>query len=158
MNKKILGIILTISMLVSFITVPNTAQAAIGIDHEAQVSKLNAFGILSGYPDAAYNASAQVTAKEFIDAAYKVADKGNAAQYDTVAANFGVKYDDKTITAQSAGAILLTLLNYNFEAEAKGGYPSGYNSVIANYKLLDGANQAMDAPLTNDAMAVMLYN
>ncbi len=157
MNKRILGIILTISMLASLLSFNITAQAAIGIEHEAQVSKLNAFGILTGYPDTNYKATATVTAKDFTDAAYKLSGR-NGDFTAEMASKFGFGAEDKTITMQNALAVLLTALDYGYEADAQGGYPSGYIKVASTYGLLEGTSLAATDNLTNDAMAVILYN
>ena len=158
MNKKVFSMILALSMLVSVYAFPISGHAALGIEHEAQVSKLNAFGILTGYPDTNYKASDNVSAKEFVTAAYKLA----GIDFDftgTMASKFGFKADDKSITIQNAVAVLLTALNYSEEAEYYGGYPNGYNKVASNNKLLDGiAGGSAGNNLTKDSMAVLLYN
>lgn len=157
MNKRLIGIILSISMLISLFGSGITARAAIGIEHEAEVSKLNAFGILTGYPDTNYKAGAAVAAKDFVAAAYKTANReGDFA--GAMAQKFGFGAEDKTISVQNAIAVLLTALDYGYEAEAAGGYPSGYNKTASSYKLLNGAGISFTDNLTNDAMAVILYN
>lgn len=157
MNKRFLGIILAISMLMSLCSFNITAQAAIGIEHEAEVSKLNAFGILTGYPDTSYKASTAVTAKDFTAAAYKLSGKEGDFTAE-MASKFGFGVDDKTISVQNTLAVLLTALDYGYEADAQGGYPSGYIKAATTYGILDGVSLSATDNLTNDAMAVILYN
>lgn len=158
MNKRFLSIVLALTVILSTLTgIGTVAYAAIGIEHEAQVSKLNAFGILSGYPSADYKADAQVTARDFVIAAYKL----SGAEVDAtaeMAGKFGFNADDKSIGVINAAAVLLTALDLKTEAESSGGYPGGYRSTAAKYGLFDGIGISDDAKLTNDAMAVMLYN
>ena len=68
MNKRILSVTLILSLILSLCTFNITANAAIGIEHEEQVSKLNAFGILTGYPNTSYDAGAAVSASDFVGA------------------------------------------------------------------------------------------
>ncbi len=157
MSKRLLSIALTLSMLLTIGVFTTATQAAIGIEHEEQVSKLNAFGILSGYPDSGYQADAQVAAKDFTIAAYKLAGK-DGDMTEILAEQFGFKAEDKSITVQQAAAVLLTALDFKYEAESYGSYPDGYYQAALNHKLLKGIRLARDANLTNDAMAVMLYN
>lgn len=156
MSKRIFGIALVLSMLLS-VCVFVGADAAIGIDHEEQVSKLNAFGILSGYPDAGYKADAQVTAKDFVNAACKLAG-GNDDAAASMEEKFGFKTEDNSITVLNAAAVLLTAIDYSYEAETYGGYPNGYSRTASRHKLFSGIGLSLDDKLTNDAMAVMLYN
>lgn len=157
MNKRILGIILTISMLLSMCEFSLTAQAALGIEHEEEVSKLNAFGILTGYPDTSYKASSTVSAKDFVNAAYKTA--GLSGDFTSaMAQKFGFDAADNTITVQAAAAVLLSALSYDAETELYGGFPEGYIKVSSTNGLLVGIKLSLNENLTNDAMAVMLYN
>lgn len=157
MNKRVLSIILVLSTVISACVFAMPAHAAIGIAHEAEVSKLSAFGILTGYPDANYKASDTVSAGDFTAAAYKLlgVDGDHTA---AMAKKFGFGADDKTITLQNALAVLFSILNYDYEADANGGYPNGYYKMAAGYKVLTGTGLAMTDNLTKDAMAVILYN
>lgn len=158
MNKKlgIVGLFTVLAMMVSIFPFGTVAYANVGIDHEAQVSKLNAFGILTGYPDADYKADAQVTASDFVRAACKL--RGMDGDFaETEGAKFGFKADDKTITLQAAAAVLLDVFDYEYEANTYGGFPDGYMKTAAKYGLTSGIGLSSTDKLTNDAMAVMLY-
>ena len=59
MKKRMLSIILTLAVLVSMLIPVTGAQAALGINHELEVSLMAALGIVPGYPDN-YEADAAV--------------------------------------------------------------------------------------------------
>lgn len=157
MNKRILSVTLILSLILSLCTFNITANAAIGIEHEEQVSKLNAFGILTGYPNTSYDAGGAVSASDFVGAAYRLA--GIDGDFtDAMAQKFGFKADDKTIAVQTAVAVLFNALGYGYEADAMGGYPNGYTRLASSTGILNGTASAATDNLTNDAMAVLLYN
>ncbi len=157
MNKRIISITVILSVILSMCVFTLNANAAIGIAHEEQVSKLNAFGILSGYPDKNYKADAQVSAKDFVEAAYKLTGHGSGAT-ELVADKFGFSSNDKSISVQNAVSTVLYLLEYESLANALGGYPNGYKKAALETELLNGISISFDGKLTNDAMALMLYN
>ncbi len=157
MSKRIISLFTALTVLISVCVFGTSAYADIGIEHESQVSKLNAFGILTGYPDPAYKADAQVTAKDFVIAAYKL--RGMDGDFtESAAAKFGFKADDKSITVQAAAAVLLNVFDYGYEADTYGGYPDGYMRTASKYGLMSGIGLSSNDKLTNDAMAMMLYN
>lgn len=69
------------------------------------------------------------------------------------------KYPDRTITYMQAVKALISVLGYDYDANRKGGYPSGYLSCASGLKITKGTeNTDPDAPLTYGTLCILLYN
>lgn len=69
------------------------------------------------------------------------------------------RYPDRTITYMQAVKALVSVLGYDFDANQKGGYPSGYLSSASSLKITKGTeNTDKDDPLTYGTLCILLYN
>ncbi len=150
MKKRVLGFALTLLMLVSLIIPTGSAQAAMGVNHELQVSLMAALGIVPGYPDN-YEAAAKVSQKDFVTYAY--AAVGTVlSDADTIAEGFGFD-GESDITYEQAARVILSVTGYSAVAGS-----DGY-SYVQSAGLFSGvSNASKGAYVTTESAAVMLYN
>ena len=64
----------------------------------------------------------------------------------------------RNLTVQEVSKIFVTLLGYRLEAEYNGGYPQGYYNIAYKIKLLNNVLLPMDAEITADRLAKIIYN
>lgn len=151
MKNKILGFILTLSMLISLLVPVTGVQAAMGIKHETEVSLMAALGIVPGYPDN-YNADAAVTQKDFIKYAYAAVGT-EISDPESFAKNLGLE-GNEDITITQAAAVILKVTGYENIMGSTDAY-----TYAQSIKVFSGvSNAAAEAKVTTEAAAVMLYN
>lgn len=155
MKRKALNIILTLSLLLSFI-VPVNSDAALGVAHERELSVLNALGILSGYPDEAYDPEAAVTRDDFLETAYRLT--GNEADSaETAASILGVAGGSSEMTVVEAVKAVVNAIGYGSLASL---YGNNYPTIASMYGIADGIGSPADSAdkVTNDKMVMLLWN
>ncbi len=65
---------------------------------------------------------------------------------------------DDNVSMPEAVTVLVKLLGYGVEADAKGGYPSGYLSVAAELDIANGGASSSAAPIGRDVFYKLVYN
>lgn len=153
MKKRMLSIILTLAVLVSMLIPVTGAQAALGINHELEVSLMAALGIVPGYPDN-YEAGAAVKASDFAKYAYAAvgSDVGNAESF---VRNQGID-PDSNITYLQAEKIIFGASDYDRVISASNSTAHEYAKASG---LLNGVTYSSENdPITLEAAAVMLNN
>lgn len=151
MKKKILGLVLTLSMLITLLVPVTGAQAALGIKHETEVSLMAALGIVPGYPYN-YKPDQTVTCAEFVKYAFAAVDTdiGNSEEY---ARSIGL---DPAAPIKYVEAENIVLLATNYVNMMGGTDTHTYSMSLG---LLSGcSNSAADAQVTLESAAMMLYN
>ncbi|MDO5398388.1 MAG: hypothetical protein Q4G33_10710 [bacterium] len=149
--KKLFSVIITLSMLAALLVQP--AQAALGINHELEVSVVAALGIVPGYPSN-YSAQEPVKQSDFIKYAYAAVgvDIDNA---DSMAANFGMD-GASDITVDRAERVIFAVSDYD---KVMGAIEANIHSSAQKLGLLNGVSNAIPDAVVNMEMAsVMLYN
>lgn len=152
MKKKILSFIAVLSLLASLCIPVAPAQAAMGIKHELEVSLMAALGIMPGYPDN-YNADETVKQKDFVDYAYRAVG-ASMPDADSAAKNFGMT-GDEDITVSQAADVLMNVTEYALIAR---GTNQDNITFAQSTGLFSGVSGSMDAKLTKENAAVLLYN
>lgn len=186
MNKKVMGLLLTVIMLFSVI-VPTSAATTRFVDLEGkdcadEVAILSTLGIVEGINEEQYAPDRGVTraqvatiltrlmgAEETMAGADIFADvPGDHWAYQYVAAAYnaglvvgmgdGTFAPEEHVTYAQLVKMLLCLMGYDVQAEAAGGYPGGYYSKAAQMGMLAGIDAEMDKAVSRGNMAIILYN
>lgn len=152
MKKKIISIISIISVLVTLIIPMNAAQAAIGINHEFEVSLMAALDVLPGYPND-YKADDAVLQKDFVDYAYRAIGIRVNDSLST-AKNLGLN-GEENITVQQAVKVIFETTEYKILPEAQGSDIKGFAQRIG---LLYGVKNDFNSPISKEDAAMILYN
>lgn len=150
MKKRILGIVLTLSMLISVLVPVTVTQAAMGINHELQVSLMAALGIVPGYPDN-YNAEAKVSQNDFITYAY-AAVGAEMNDSEAQAKSFGFE-GTSNITYDQAVQVILRVTGYSTFAGN-----DGYSYMQSEGLFTGVVNASKTAEVTYEGAVMMLYN
>ncbi len=150
MKKRILGLVLTLSILMGLPVSVTVTHAAIGINHELQVSLMAALGVVPGYPDN-YDAAAKVSQKDFITYAYAAVGT-ELADTTAVAAALGMD-GDSNITYEQAASVVLQVTGYSAIAGS-----DGYAYMQSSGLYSGVTNATKNAEVTTEGTAVMLYN
>lgn len=149
--KKLFSVILTLSMLAAFYVQP--AEAALGINHELEVSVMAALGIVPGYPSN-YSAQEPVKAADFIKYAYAAVGVNIDNTEDTAAA-FGMD-GASDITVDQAEKIIFKVSDYD---KVIGSFETDAHSYAQKCGLLNGVSNAVpDSKVNMEMASVMLYN
>ncbi|MBR2404191.1 MAG: S-layer homology domain-containing protein, partial [Clostridia bacterium] len=176
MNKKIISLVLILSLVVSLcpfsafasVSTPDALQAfGVATDAEATADKITR----SAFVTMAVRMSGvnmNLYAGEIVD--YPFTDvSASAAEYPYIKAAYdmglvsgngsGIFGGNDQVTLHQAAKILVTLLGYKEKAEALGGYPYGYMNVANEKDLFDNmADLDAAAPLSADAARELILN
>ncbi len=154
MKKKISSVILTLSMLISLLVPMTTAQAALGINHEFEVSLMAALGIVPGYPES-YTASAPVSQSEFVQYAYASVDI-EIGNYEDVVKSYNWQSGSTQITVSQASQVIFDAIGYTPLLNRIGIDPYEY----AKQKgILKGvANGSAESGVTTESAVMIIYN
>ncbi len=181
--KKIISFIIAVSLLCSSAIFTAHANEFDYSMHEKEVNVLNDLGISTKDESGALN-EASPTRAELAVLAMKalgfssipytnqenpftdVPSSHWAYSYIMHAKNIGLFNGtskttfspDAIIDSAQAIATMVKMLNYKSQAELTGGYPSGYLSIAASLKILDGTSLASDNTITREQLYVLLYN
>ncbi|MBQ4528199.1 MAG: S-layer homology domain-containing protein [Clostridia bacterium] len=177
--RKILSLILCISLLTSVLSVGTYAQSDTVNDHSEAVEVLERLSMLPGDFDAEKNigfAGFVSMAMKLTGMSYNAAEgeKSPFKDVDTYDEHYGaiklawqmgilsgygdgtVGYDEK-VTLDRGAKILLSMLGYDVKAQAKGGYPAGYIIVAGELDMLTNLGDA-SSYLTCGQAAQLIYN
>ncbi len=151
-----------------------------GTNYETAVEVLAAFGIVEGKPEGNYDPDGSLTRAEMatiILRAINLADgiTGKDIFADVPSTHWAYSYvsaayqmgiingidaqtfaPDATVTYEQAVKMVVAALGYGVQADALGGYPSGYLVKATQLDLLKGV--ATDATMTRGNMAILIYN
>ncbi|MBR5218690.1 MAG: S-layer homology domain-containing protein [Clostridia bacterium] len=186
MNKKVMGLLLAVTMLFAVIMPTSAATTKFvdldGKDCADEVAILTTLGIVEGIneeqyaPDRGVNRAQVATiltrlmgAEETMsgtDIFVDVPGDHWAYQYVTAAYNAGLIVGmgdgtfapDEYVTYAQLVKMLLCLMGYDVQAEAAGGYPGGYYAKAAQMGMLAGIDAEMDKAVSRGNMAIILYN
>lgn len=182
--------LLTALVLVFSTLIGSTAFAAVnsdvaGTDFEEAVGKLQAVGVMQGYPDGTFLPNGEITRAEFAKIAVVALGLGDAAEaskgttkfpdvaashwaagYVNLAASRGLitGYPDGTykpegkLTNAEAITILCRLVGLGPVIDKEGTWPANYVGRAANEGILDGVSVAAGTNATRGFVAEMLVN
>ncbi len=180
MIKKILTLVLAVSMLVMPVAAAGLTDIA-GNAYEKEITFLNAIGIVEGRSGSEYAPDEALTRAEmvtivlrllniegaqpttFVDAKDHWASNaiGTAASMGIVNGVNATHFSpDGKLTYPQAVKMLVCALGYDVQAQALGGYPSGYLAKASQLGILDGTsdkgdvNRAQMAKLVANAVEV----
>lgn len=185
LTKKIIAMILTLSMFVSMsvfaLEFPDVANDDA---NEEAINVLSSLGIIKGYEDGTFMPDKQVTRAELTSLLMRlmnlsitgitVTDSG----YTDVATNHWAVYDIKTasnmgiikgfgdgtfgpeesVTFEQAVKMVVAMLGYENLAIGKGGWPNGYVMQGRELGLLNKAEMTQTEPAPRKIIAQILYN
>ncbi len=181
--KKGLTLLLTIVLFFTMSTANTTAAPfidTIGENCETAVTVLSALGIVEGKSGGFYDPDSALTRAEMATIILRAMGMtggpatGNVftdvPQSHWASANISVAYQlgiingtsattfepDKSVTYEQGVKMIVAALGYTVQAEALGGYPSGYLAKASQLDLLKGVGTA--AEMTRGSMANLLYN
>ncbi len=181
--KKGLTLLLTVVMVLTM-SVANTSAASFadtaGTNCETAVNVLAALGIVEGKGEGAFEPDSALTRAEMATIILRAMNlEGGAAGRDIFTdvpqshwayANIAAAYQigiingtsattfepDKSVTYEQAVKMVVAALGYSVQADALGGYPSGYLSKATQLDILK--NVAKGGEMTRGNMANLLYN
>ena len=183
--KKVLALVVVFTMMLStvaFAAYPDVAEDA---DYATAVEVLSALEILKGDDKGNFNPDADITRAEFaavVCRALGLEDSANGAKGSTAFAdvaadhwatgyinlanqmgiingygdgNFGP--EDK-VTYEQAVKMLVCSLGFEYMAQTKGGWPTGYLVVANNYGVTAGVKATAGEPAARSIVAELTYN
>ncbi|MDD6309132.1 MAG: S-layer homology domain-containing protein [Clostridia bacterium] len=178
--KKFLAIILIILMMAGLLMPVSAFEDTTGTPYEDAVKLLYDLGIVDGKSNTSYAPEDSLTRAEMVTYALRILGMdglGVGRQvFDDVTeehwayANITSAYDlglvvgvdektfqpDAPVTFAQAVKILVNILGYTLQAEAAGGYPSGYLSMARHTDLLKGVPRSED--INRGTMALLAAN
>lgn len=155
MRKRIIGMLIALSALITLIVPSAAVHAELGIKNELQVSLLSALNIVPGYPSS-YDAEAAVTAKDFVRYAYRLIG-ADISDVSSTLQTYGIDEESKTINASPAIRIILDIVGYNKIIASHGNDYFAFASQIGmtkNANVYSGSNDAV----TYDQMVMLFWN
>ena len=155
MRKRIIGMLIALSALITLIVPSAAVRAELGIKNELQVSLLSALNIVPGYPSS-YDAEAAVTAKDFVRYAYRLIG-ADISDVSSTLKTYGIDEESKTINASPAIRIILDIVGYNKIIASHGNDYFAFASQIGmtkNANVYSGSNDAV----TYDQMVMLFWN
>ncbi|MBE7024815.1 MAG: S-layer homology domain-containing protein, partial [Ruminococcaceae bacterium] len=181
--KKGLTLLLAFVMVITLQAGPVSAQTfadTTGTNCETEVDVLSALGIVEGKAEGAYEPDSALTRAEMATILLRAMNMAeNAMGQDVFTdvpsshwayANIAAAYQmgivngtsattfapDASVTYEQAVKMVVAALGYTVQAEAMGGYPSGYLSKAAQLDVLRGVD--VGGEMTRGNMAILLYN
>ena len=132
-----------------------TFTDAVNTAYEYPTYILNKYGLMNGETSTTFGIDDTITAGEFVEIVKKAYDvtEINTPVYEQIMAN-----PSRTITELQAAAIILSVLGYDSEAEAAGGYPTGYRHVGNETCISRGLNIYDSDTATRGTVALLIYN
>ena len=180
--KKMLTMFVAVVMILTMAT-PTFAASftdTAGKNCETAVEVLAALGIVEGKSAGAYEPDSSLTRAEMATIILRTMNMAEAAEgkaifsdvpsshwaYANIAAAYGMGIvngtsattfePDKAVTYEQAVKMVVAALGYGVQADALGGYPSGYLAKATQLDLLKGVEKGGEMKRGN--MAVLLYN
>ena len=186
--RKKLSALAASVMLLSSLAIPTVSNAAFsdvedGNSYKTAITTLSKLNIINGYDDGTFGPKKDITRAEFTKIVVFVLGldhlQTTTEQFEDLAlthwANTYVKtafdqgiingYDDFTfgpddpVTYEQALKMVVCMLGYQTDAEAKGGYPTGYHSEASTLDLqkgITGVGYSANAP--REIVAQIMYN
>lgn len=181
--KKLLTVLLTFTMLFSAAAASASAASLAdteGKSCETAVGVLTALSIVEGREDGSYDPDGTLTRAEMATIILRTMNMAQTAEGQPVFtdvpashwayANIAAAYQlgivngtsettfapDAPVTYEQAVKMVVAALGYAVQAEAIGGYPTGYLSKAAQLDLLAGVKQGGE--MTRGDMAILVYN
>lgn len=155
MRKRIVSMIIVLSVVITLI-VPSTAvHAELGIKNELQVSLLAALNIVPGYPSS-YDAEAKVSSKDFVCFAYRLIGMDNV-DISSEIKKYDFDEENDEIKASTAIRILLDIIGYdNIVSVNNNDYFSVASQMGMTKNVRIYANS--HSPITYDQMVMLFWN
>lgn len=188
MKKSLALVLALVMVLSSFSFVsaaPDFADVK-GTAYEEPVSRLELLNVLKGYPDGSFKPEGSITRAEFAAVAVRARGLAGVAEaakglpsgfVDVPATHWSAGYvgtagsmgivngigngmfaPNGLVKYEEAVTMLVRALGYEFEAQAKGGYPYGYLIVAEDIGLLDGARGTQGVFATRGLVAMLTDN
>lgn len=181
--KKGLSLLITVVMLLTMVTVNASATSFAdteGKSCETAVEVLSALGIVEGKAEGSYEPDSSLTRAEMATIILRAMNMAQNAKGTDVFtdvpsshwayANVSAAYQlgivngtsattfapDATVTYEQAVKMVVSALGYGVQAEAIGGYPSGYLAKATQLDLLKGVK--VGGEMSRGDMAILLYN
>jgi len=179
------ALVLVISTMLSSVSFAAENTDVAGTDFEGVVGKLNAVGVMNGYPDGTFRPEGEITRAEFAAIAIRALGLGDAAElsvantkfsdvtyshwasgYINLAADRGIltgfpdgtfKPDAKLTNAQAI-TILVRLIGLGPVVDKQGTWPANYVSAANINGILDDVVVASNVNATRGNAAKMLVN
>ena len=177
--KKIISLVMVLGIILSNLTFYTFAEEAVTVDEEVY-GLLSAIGILSEtdienadkpvsrgefikYLTGAYGLnqylSDEITASHFydVDITHPYAKEINTAYNAKLTNGYadGSFRPDEPLSANDMITFVVTMLGYSYQADASGGYPSGYSVVANGLGLYKGVNITGATVLKADALRII---
>ena len=178
--KKLTSVILSMIMILSMMTFPQTAFA--GETNFHKYDAVSGLGFMSLYPTGEFeaenrvsraefaeilcnfaNVEAEVGETQFTDIDEKTLHKDyiyTAVKYNLMrGSGNGLFSPNEFVTVNQVVKTMILLLGYDKLAVEKGGYPTGYSTCASELGLYGGVvAKAGDAEITREDLACILYN
>ncbi|OGO79949.1 MAG: hypothetical protein A2Y21_08960 [Clostridiales bacterium GWC2_40_7] len=185
--KKFVAFIVTIAMIATF-AIPAFAAApadVVGTDYEGAVTRLQALGVINGYPDGDFGPNDTITRAQFAAVVVRalgyeeVAEtaKGATKFSDVAATNWASGYinlavslgiikgnpdgsfaPDASVLYEQAVTMIVRALGQEAFAEKKGGYPSGYLVQAKVIGFTDDVKGVSGTAATRGIVALLIDN
>lgn len=180
MYRKICALLIGVLMLLGTPVTASVFKDTAGLDCERAIEVLAALDIVEGKAGGNYEPDAALTRAEMTTIILRSMNMASAAKgWDVFAdvpsshwayANIATAYQlgivqgtsattfepDSVVTYEQAVKMVVASLGYTVQAEAIGGYPSGYLSKASQLDILKGVKNG--ATMTRGDMAVLIYN
>ncbi len=179
------GLTLMLAFIMVFTVQAATVSAAsftdtVGAPCETAADVLSALGIVEGKAEGSYEPDSSLTRAEMATIILRAMHMAQGAKGQDIFtdvpashwayANVSAAYQmgivngtsattfapDATVTYEQAVKMVVAALGYTVEAEAMGGYPTGYLAKAAHLDVLKGVSVGGD--MTRGNMAILLYN
>lgn len=178
--KKLLAILLVLALALPMGAAAKSFPDTAGLPCETAVSFLNDLGILEGKSEAGFEPAASLTRAEMATIIVRMLGMEGMAKgtdrfmdvpsthwaYNTVSAAYELGFvngmdethfaPDDVVTKAQAVKMLVCALGYEVQAEAMGGYPTGYLSKGTQLELTKGTGSADE--MNRGIMAIMVKN
>ena len=180
--KKLISLIICILMMFTVAYGASYPDVDTSDSGAEAIFDVSALGIMQGFEDGTFRADDQVTRAQFAKIAVTAMGASGASNADTAftdvpnehwASGFvkfasdsglingiggGLFAPDNNVTLQEAAKIVVCVLGRGVEAEAKGGYPSGYIAVASQLSLFDEIEKTAGEALTRGDVALLIFN
>ena len=186
MNKRVLSLLIVLTMIIGSMSISIAAMTDIvGTPVEPAVLRLEALGVLEGYPDGTFKPNNNITRAEYSKILYKVTGltqvPGNTVFGDVSASHWASGYikaatqaglikgrglvngvntfdPEAKLSYEEAVTLVVRALGYEALANSNGGYPTGH-LIVANQKgLLQGLAGNLSLPATRALVAQLTFN
>ncbi len=183
--KKVLALVVVFTMMLSTVAFAAYPDVAADADYATAVEVLSALEILQGDDQGNFNPDADITRAEFaavVCRALGLEDSANGAKgatafSDVAASHWATGYinlanqmgiingmgdgtfaPEENVTYEQAVKMLTCALGYEYMAQTKGGWPTGYLVVANTYGVTAGVKATAGEPAARSIVAELTYN